>query len=66
MHLPKDLTPEEKQLALSIDAMEKRRMLAVTQGDLVKQAEIDSWFKQYARVIRPLRDKIEAAEFDAD
>lgn len=44
--------------------MDKRRALAVTEGDLVIQATIDAWFKEHARVIRPLRDKLEADEFD--
>lgn len=54
-----DLSREERQLAAAIDAMEKRRALAVSDGDLVLQAEIDEWFRKHAVVIRPLRDKLE-------
>jgi len=59
-----DLSPEEQQLALALDAMEKSRRLAATEGDMLRLAEIDAWFRQYAHVIRPLRDKLESAEFD--
>ncbi|UTC29383.1 hypothetical protein BAMBUS_03010 [Brevundimonas phage vB_BpoS-Bambus] len=65
MIIPPDFTFEERKLALMIDAMDKRRRLAVTDGDLLTQAEIDAWYKQHAATIRPIRDKIEAAEFDA-
>lgn len=53
-----DLTAEERRLEAAIDAMEKARALAVTDGDLVKVAEIDDWFREHAPVIRRLRDKI--------
>lgn len=66
MIIPPDFSFEERKLALMIDAMDKRRRLAVTDGDLLTQAEIDSWFKTHAATIRPIRDKIEAAEFDAE
>ena len=59
-----DLTKEERVLWASIDAMEKARALASLENDLVRKAEIDAWFKQHDRVIRPLRDKVEADEFD--
>jgi len=59
-----DLTPDELRLAAALDAMDKRRALAVTEGDILTQAEIDGWFKQFAAVIRPLRDRLEAEEFD--
>lgn len=39
--------------------MEKRRILAQTEGDLVTKAEVDDWFRRHATVIRPLRDKLE-------
>jgi hypothetical protein len=58
------LTQEERQLAAALDAMDKARRVAVADGDLVRQAEIDGWFRQHAAVIRPLRDKLEADEFD--
>jgi hypothetical protein len=54
-----DLSREERQLAASIDAMEKTRVYAQTLGDLVKVAEVDDWFRQHAPVIRALRDKLE-------
>ncbi|AFU88095.1 hypothetical protein CcrColossus_gp225 [Caulobacter phage CcrColossus] len=54
-----DLTPEERRLAAAIDAMEKRRALAKTEGDIVTDAEITNWFREHAAVIRPLRDKLE-------
>jgi hypothetical protein len=53
------LTVEERRLAAAIDAMEKVRALAVTDGDLIKQAEIDEWFRVNRAVIRALRDKLE-------
>jgi hypothetical protein len=53
------LTPDERRLAAAIDAMEKVRALAITDGDLVKQAEVDDWFRRNAPVIRPVRDKLE-------
>lgn len=53
------LTKDERAVAAAIDAMEKRRALAASQGDLETQARIDAWFKQYAAVIREIRDKIE-------
>lgn len=53
------LTVEERRLAAAIDAMEKVRALAVTDGDLIKQAEIDEWFRVNRPVIRALRDKLE-------
>lgn len=54
-----DLSREERQLVAAIDAMEKRRVLAVSEGDLVMQGEIDEWFRKHAAVIRPIRDKLE-------
>lgn len=59
-----DLTYEERRLALSIDAMEKIRALAVSEHDLVKVAEVDAWFKTHAAAIRRVRDLVEADEFD--
>lgn len=65
MIIPDDFSFEERKLALMIDAMDKRRALADTDNDLVTMGEIDTWFRQHAITIRPIRDKIEAAEFDA-
>ena len=65
MIIPPDFSFEERKLALTIDLMDKRRALAVSDNDLVMIAEIDGWFKQHAPAIRPIRDRIEAAEFDA-
>ena len=64
MILPETFSFEERKLALALDAMDKRRALAVTDGDLVVVAEIDGWFREHAAAIRPIRDKIEADEFD--
>lgn len=64
MNIPPDFSFEERKLALMIDAMNKRRALAATDNDLLTLAEIDAWFQQHAATIRPVRDKIEAAEFD--
>jgi hypothetical protein len=57
--LPADLTPDERRLAAALDAMEKARVLAVTEGDLIRKAECDSWFQQWAPLIRALREKTE-------
>lgn len=54
-----DLTPEERQLAAALDAMEKTRAYAQSTGDLVKVAEVDGWFREHAKVVRALRDKLE-------
>lgn len=59
-----ELTFEEQRLANAIDAMDKLRVLADMDGDLVRKAEIEGWFRANAAVIRPLRDKLEADEFD--
>lgn len=59
-----DLTSEEHRLALSIDAMDKLRALAVSEGDILRTAQIDAWFKEHAAAVRRVRDKIEADEFD--
>lgn len=56
--MPEPLTAEERLLGAAIDAMEKARAFAVSDGDLVKVAEIDLWFRERAAVIRPLRDKL--------
>ncbi|UTC28260.1 hypothetical protein GURKE_02290 [Brevundimonas phage vB_BpoS-Gurke] len=64
MKLPPDFDPSERWLALAIDAMDKNRRLAVLDNDLIKIAEIDAWFKSHAPAIRPIRDRMEAAEFD--
>lgn len=64
MNLPVSLTSDERWLALSLDAMDKKRALAITEGDVLAQAECDNWFATHAAAIRPIRDKIEAAEFD--
>jgi hypothetical protein len=61
--LPTDFTEDERRLALAIDAMEKRRALAVTENDVLAQAEVDAWFKQHAPAIRPIRDRMEAHLF---
>jgi hypothetical protein len=53
------LTVEERRLAACLDAMEKARALAVTEDDIIRKAQIDSWFREYAGVIRALRDKTE-------
>lgn len=53
------LNKDERAVAAAIDAMEKRRALAVADGDLEVQARVDAWFKQYAPLIREIRDKIE-------
>lgn len=44
--------------------MDKNRRIAELDNDLVKVAEIDAWFKAHAVAIRPIRDRMEAAEFD--
>lgn len=64
MKLPPDFNADERWLALAIDAMDKNRRLAVLDDDLLKLAEIDAWFKAHAAAIRPIRDRMEAAEFD--
>lgn len=65
MILPPGLSSDERWLALALDAMDKKRALAVSENDLLAQAEVDGWFHTHAAAIRPIRDKIEAAEFDA-
>lgn len=62
--LPTDFNDDERRLALAIDAMDKRRALAVSESDLLTQAECDAWFKQHAPAIRPIRDRMEAHLFD--
>ncbi len=62
--LPPDLTPEERKLAAALEAMEKTRAYARTAGDWIKLSEVDGWFKEHAGVVRALRDKLEADEFD--
>lgn len=64
MNLPFGMTEDERWLALALDAMDKKRALAITEGDILGQAECDGWFQTHAAAIRPIRDKIEAAEFD--
>lgn len=59
MEPPPELTRDELILARSVEFMERARTLAVTEGDLIRKAEIDNWFRQYAPVIRALREKTE-------
>lgn len=54
-----DLTPEERQLAAALDAVEKTRAYAQSIGDVVKVAEADGWLREHVKVIRALRDKLE-------
>ncbi|AXQ68432.1 hypothetical protein HOT99_gp185 [Caulobacter phage CcrBL10] len=58
------LTNEEITFAGLIRAMEDARREARAVGDLLKSAEIDGWFKEHAPIIRAIRDKAEADEFD--
>ncbi|AFU86718.1 hypothetical protein D869_gp196 [Caulobacter phage CcrRogue] len=58
------MTNEEITFAGLIKAMEDARREARAVGDLLKSAEIDGWFKEHARIIRVIRDKAEAEEFD--
>ncbi|AFU87408.1 hypothetical protein CcrMagneto_gp238 [Caulobacter virus Magneto] len=59
------LTKDEITFAGLIKAMEDARRTAKAAGDLVSTAEIDRWFKEHAPIIREVRDKAEADEFDA-
>jgi hypothetical protein len=58
------LSNEEITFAGLIKAMEDARRQAREAGDLLKSAEIDGWFKEHAPIIRTIRDKAEADEFD--